>query len=1355
MNIRETHIPDDYRIPDKSPLAQLAASLTQEGQVGAAKDIKALSYFQEMEATGKDYNHEAHQRLKDDILKDYLTPTNFEQLAQENAEFHTRLQDMKDYVQNYLDNPQQAKQDMLINAQANVQERRDYVVELKERLKDPNELLWTPIPLENEDKSPADTTNDAGQVFDSNGRLKQHYIEPEFVRIAQDSLSNYEGLLTSVMTKIDDISKDNRPGWDAEYQQSMQKISQFLDAPDNRDNIGFAELPYLIGKHSISSGFRGTTQEKYSEIDVLIERLTPRIPSEENYRQDVDQTHNLVDPRFQEKAYALKIAAVNARNDLGFSSKDIDGFASVVSGLGSIMRGYGIDIIDDRYKQFLHNTGDHSTRTMITAAGLRDAMVKRFEHLHKHDEMSDSELETQKELAQDMTQYMVRKAALHDLGEFLNEVLGNNLTGKTRTEEKLLRQMRDELEDAIMDEYALPSIEKRLADGSFKEQMDKDSIQHFRHTAEEVLGLDISGDHYSKRYDQYDSKFFEMVFEEIERLNSQQDILAFGDIGKINDEGNWQNSGNKTRNDEVYTYNYVASKLFGHKIDSTDIGDQAAYEQQEHERTIQKQTYDTANATASELGVAKPHAPDITRKQDSPDTSLPLDEYHLQRDIDYGKSHFKQLTKQIKQAHATSDSKEEATSKQIHAEALLHAVAFETTYYLKKQARISDSLDEQKVRKASMKSVGQGIAAVSAELKEDDLQLAYLKEPEQIIGQQRYRLSDTKSSEALGGAFGSPEKPNQLVGVSSLIKNVSNIIDGAKGLVTDLVLKPINTIPQIALLKQNEQFSKEAYQSILKHLTATEIGADAAMASVGLAQGQTTGSDQDEAGFDTKSLSLLSPVITSTLQGPKDLKEAVEKSYGHILRKYAPDIAEAHHVPKEAIEALQKPLNIAHGDYERRPTDITTSGKLAEQIFDYFDVKYGQTDRDISDIDQNLVKQIHKAEAYHLRGLIDKEIIKAQDKSTLDVDPAENLRRQDKIELLADAKDSIENNPFFNNRAEHSNVIRFGMVAAFGAAYMASGSGDTLPVPFTDAEIDTSHTFLTLALAGLSTTLVELGQKITRDLPETHPIKRFIDDLPHFELKDDGGIDIVKGSSLKKSELADKTPEEIASHFGKTPGAAQQAIDTTLATVTTPVRALANRNTSNTLFGAQTTMSTVDSGGVISSSMKQADIDPVASTIKAASATTASLMFSQSTVQSMWINEIPKQLERGNDVSYETIQTNISENIKKDTHEWMLNLLTNLAKNTGPIGKAIDGSFDMAIKASGKLTQAIKETQSALGKTLESSDKTLSGFAQSVVKNTIDSPKPKEDKMDFQTRELQKRLASLEKSLTQNQGSQR
>ncbi len=1322
MNVLSAKIPDDYRIPKTSPLAQLAAYHASRGQTSATKDIIAYSYFQDKMAQGDEsFNQDAFKEIRDRVHKDYQTPTNFEGLAEKNDDFKARLEDLKGYVDDFNKNPEKSIKEMIPVALKTTQRKKDNIQDLIARLSEGTEKFWEPLSVE----------KDSAQ--------KTHYIEPEFVRMAQGSLSKYNQLLSAVTAQGKEIAKDKNPKWVEEYSQAMKDIGAFLQHPDERDDVGFAELPYSIGKHRSSSGFSGTTQEKYAEIDILVERLVPKMPSFEKYREDVDLTHNLVDPNYQEKAYGLKLSAINAKHNVGLSRDDIDMFGVTTAALGTIMRGYGIEEIDDRYKQYIHNTGDHSLRTVVTAASLRDSTVRRFVHLHENGMIDDEQLEAQKELAQETATFMAKKATLHDLGEFLNEVLGNNLKGRTQEEEKLLRKLRDQLEGKIIQDYGLPEIEHRLEKGAFAERWDAEKFAPYQRMSEDILGLKGNKDVApQENYDAFESKFHDTSFEIIERLNSQQDIISFRQVGKINEEGEWQNASNMGRADDRYTAQYALSKMVGHKFETIDDRDIADYNNEEYERRIKQKEHQTSSTTAESLGVPKQYSPDIDRQQDMPSTRVGLDDYLLKKDVNYAKSHFKQLADEIKEDHKALP-KDEAVKQQIHKEASLYALAFEVVHYTKKHARISDNLDDRKMEKAVVSSIAQGVDAMQADLKKEGLDLAYLQQANIRMGTKRYHLTEVSDSKALGGALGNPEKPDQLIGLNAPIKAVNDILKGVKNLAVELVYKPVNTVFQAPLLKQNEKMKESDYQHMLGMLTSAEIGGDVSLSAVGLAQKEGA-SGQDAMGdgtLDPKSFSLLSPLVTATLKSPRDFAEAIDKSYPHILHKYANQIADEYGVDREAIRMLKKPKHIETGDYEKKVTDVSESGRLAELMYRYHDEKYGGGDKDHDKIDEDIVKKIDKAEAFALRNLLQTEINKAIGRTDMDVDPAENVRRTEKMKLLRDTKKNIKSDAWFDTRAEHNMGIRFGMVAVFGGLYATSQSGVEIPLPFTDATINSSATFLNLMAAGTAAFAADVATKISTKLPESHPVKRWAEGLAHFVMGDDGSVEVIKGDSVRKGDMDGKTPEEISHHLQKKPSAGQQLLDAAVAMVVTPVRAVANRNTSSKLFGNQHSMTSIDAGGVIAGNAGKWGTDPLSAGIQTVGAATGLMLFSRSTVQTMWLNKMSDTLSKGKDISYETIKKQVAEeDIKSNMSEPVLNGLTFLAKNTGLIGKAIDKGMDQAVEGSAQASRAIYSAQTHVMRAAKRIDRAISHTVKEIV--TAAMPREKEIKGGFTSKEVER-----------------
>lgn len=1277
-----------------SPWAILTAYLADRGEKQKINQIQRYLYLKDQRDRGVLQGDEASlselSTLLEVMRKEYFIETDFRTYidgdkkdSPEARDFARHVGALVGYINNHIGSKKRHRE-MIIAARADIHVRRNETSRFKDEIdrhieevrsgNHPSQPLWPELTQE-----------------------EIQYLQTLFGNIARDSMNAHENRLAMAdsIGQAAARSKDPDREWLNEHRSALQRSVSFLETGNGREDLSLMDLPFLIGEHRGATSFRQSTTGYYESIDALISGLVLSMPSSEQYRPDVDVVHQLAAPEFRERAYAIKLSYINAKHRLGLSPRDVELYATAMAQLGAIMRGYGIDEIDDRFKQYLHNSGDHSLRTMVTVTSLRDANISRLRYMREKGIITEDELNAQVILAEAGTSFLIRKAALHDMGEYLHEVLGNNLKDKNQEEERILRGLRDRLEEYITEHHAIPRVLCRLKDGPFAENWESESLRS-NAAAQMRSILDMQQPATPPQFAPYlHNAFMDGCFDIIERLNSQQDIITLRMVGTINKEGTWQNAHNIGTSDIRYTAQYVWSKFSGHKFETIDPFELSRHDDEQRQLLVERFARKQQSQTAASTHSALEHDPAVTRLRPVPITSLPLDDYMLQRDINYEGSIFKKFVKQAIRDHLSDDNPEHIRMRQMQYEMLLHAIAYEAIHYTKKHARVTPGMDPQKVETAVRKTMVQGVAAARKELAAHGIELQYLQVPELELGRQRYRVGCVMANTVLGGILGDPQKQHQAIDLipTSLVGLIRDAGTSVAELANSL-RKPLNTAPQAMLLLHNDHISLKDFQRLLHTASTIEASGDINLALTGWLQKEATTAAADSGhwlNMDPKSIAIFNPLVTYLLESPARYAEAMEKCYGHILVEFGDRIAKKYGISEDALKLLKLRDHLGKGEFHKKPTDVTLSGPLAEKLYAYFKAQY-------SDEEVERSKNAETAERYMLRELCLKALNKAESRRATEISPAQAGVLADKVACLRETIKTIGVDHWFKNRASHNMAIRFGTITGLGAMMMQSGSGMDIDLRGFGT-INTSLLFGgNLMLAGMASFLSALSDNLPK-LPQSHSVRRVLEDLPHFELGGGNGIYISKRARSRTLGSADGDLQRIAAaslHLNEgAPGVFGQLRDCVIATMTTPFHLIATRHASSELFGNQNLVTTADTGAIMAGNAMAAFTgtkNPFSALAQGSSALATMLLFGRLNVVNMWMNKIVETIQQGKDPDYETIRMQVAEDLKQGASRPLLNLMQHLGRNT-----ALGGVL-----------------ASAADRTLYGADRTLSGLQRVV-----------------------------------------
>lgn len=1244
-------IPPGLETLPKETLEYLLAShLANDGEREHALRIKELYSLQTQQEKGQPFDADRLKHLETFFKNEFLIPTQIEKFwhtKNENAEakntsqtYHAQL--IK-YLENFESAPDAALEKAMQNTTDAARRRRQHANRLKQTIRD-GKTPWkeqgiTPFP-------------------------EYAYIEKNFPDIVQTSLSETQGLLNNVIRLANRISgkaHDPDPLLAQEYRASMKEIAAYLKAPDSRKDITFADLMHYIDEHRGSTEYRDSTTALYGAAEVLIAKTAHHIPSRERERTDVNTIHNCVDPDFLDLNYTTKLALLNDQHDFGLSQDDIELFGTVLSTIGTVMRGFGINEIDDRVKQYLHNSADHSLRVCILVSSTRDANIKKIEQEFKDGSISTQEKETLITLAKERAKIRIKQACTHDTGEYLGELLGNNLVGKTDKEESVLRSFRDKLEGHIMADIIPQEVETRLKSGPFKANwVNKDPKQLLSAFDDELAN------------DALASPFHDKIFEIFERLQTQHDIISQRAVGRINQEGALENATTASIRDLQYTLRYALSKISGRKFEDDSPDALAELGEKEYNRTRRQDAFNENCRTADELGLARPYRPDVTHPNGIDITPIKFDQFFDESDIIYDKSIFKPLAQKIIERHKNLSPKE-AKTEQFYDEMMLHALHDEVLHYVKKQARAPNldphkQLDDKKVEKAVRKMFAQGITLMQAHLKEEGLTLTHLKESDFILGKTSYPFASANADTFMGGIFKGPKKNKRIAPLTSVFKFSISAQDFVKKDVIAPAAKIVNTLNVQMARAENKYITADDFRLLMQMAATQESGGDLGFTATGLLEGlkDNPQTANDNSSIDGKVATIINPVLTYTLGKISHQIEGVEKCYGHILNLYHEEIAQKYGLDKNQMELILNRSNLKKGEYHKNPHDETLTADIAEQMFAYFKQQY------TSDTQENKDKSFEKAERYILREILEKEKRKQSSRLAQETSPPRQQVFQKRVQALKTAKAQIKNDRLFHLAGKHMMEIRFGFITGLGAAIATSTTGLSLG-QVSGVNVTTSTLLgLNLALGSLALYLSATGDKIKK-LPENATLKKFFNGLPYFEMRE-GNLHIIKGKTIRPKEEDFKNLKEaqaaLINNTGKkAPDIITQTADAVVAMPTTLIRKFSHAKTGGDILSNQGTFTTLDSGGIAYKAIGSGD--PLIGAAQSATAMTTRAFFMRLNILNMWLIEMKKELAKGGTPNPETIRMTVDEQLRENGCEHLINAMNNIGKSCAgtPVGK--------------------------------------------------------------------------------------
>jgi len=1258
--------PPLYKISSESPWKILEAYLAKRGDEKEIEDIHEYLRLKEARDQAPDAmlaqgDQERFEALKATMREFYFMEVDFRRYVDgdksesvEAKDFARRLGKLERYLTGIITHPE-AGLDKALTRTAEADARRaQLALSLRDKV-DGGERFWK---TENSEPRIAET----------------------FVTAVLSSLTSYHAIMTMAADTAERAVKKRGArgvqGWRDEYIEGLKRIQSFLAAPNEQEELSLIDLTYIIGEHRGATEFRGSTTGYYEGLDAFINGLIHTMPSQEKFRESVNVTHNCVDPVFTDIAYTTKLAFVNARHSLGLTRADVDFCGTALSTLSTIMRGYGIEAIDDRFKQYLHNTGDHSLRTCVTIASARDTKINRLKYIYdkkmKENPSAESRLrqecERQEEIANKEATRFAKEACLHDLGEFLNELLGNNLIGVTEDDESKLRRLRDQLENHVKSEFGLKEIPFRLGRNPYRWHS-RNKLSDYGAEAMDIMRIGnapkkgatgVADDDYD-----FDHKFYCLTFDVLERLNTNHDIITLRNVGKINREAYWQNAQNISHEDRRYTLQYALSKISGRKFKTTDKTDIAKYHHDEYERWFDEEEYNTQNATAEKYGGAKQYAPETTRPKELPTTSRPLDDYLSENDIIYEKSLFKEFSEVTKRDYEQL-SREQARARQLSNEAMLYEICYDIRHYAKKHARIDPLLDSIKVKSAVDKIVAQGVAAAQEDLRKSGIELQYLTPAKVAVGKKRYRVGTIDRTTFCGGFFGNPKKPHQLFKVPNEVAVAAGTVAYAIAeKVSGDAVKFLRTGPHLMMLALNETVTEKDWHNLLERISHMDAAGDALLFTAGVAQKGLVWPP------DLRSVALLNPLLEYGASAFKVEKEAVEKCYRHVLANFRGAIAEKYGISEEAMSYLNVRANHAVGDYRKLSSDVEESSAQAEAIYRYFSAQYDDRQKT-----PEINERFERAEKYMLDTLFEIQINNKNSDGKTSVSPAQIGSYEDKrLPAMRAARKKIGGNWIYNKTVDYVSEIRPLSIAAIGGLMATSHVGGNFVIPETHIALNTSLFFGgNLMLAGVASFAGSIQQRL-QSAPPTNGFKRFWESFPQFEVQNNE-LYIIKGVTYKKAEDADRqqATRALVRLSQEDPDAFGKIADIVAASFCALVKPFDNKG--GLLFTQQTTVASYDTAGTVGRNaaglLAGGLAHPGLAVLQSASSAIATVIFARAGVLNLYMAKIDQARAQQQDEKYPGPDfNNVKNKIRKELGEMACEPLVDAWHNTGRIIKKL------------------------------------------------------------------------------------
>lgn len=728
----------DHRIDPDSPEALLAAHLANKGLYDSIMDLKAFDYhrirYEQAVENGEEYpDYEIYEALRKKIIETYGARTDFQDFLQHDelpetseverrnrSDFRQRVENLKAYLDTKIKDPNERTK-ALQNAVEALSRRSKEAGSFSGKLEDILTGVLGDIKPVIESKMPG--------FSDTTFQELAEELVGKFKDFASHSISQTEALYDSAAEHGQSIL--NRPDkeiskkYDRSIRNALGSIREFIDNPNGRNRLSINDVMHFVNNHRRAISFAGSSADLIQTSEALVSGLIIEMREFEKYLYDIDKIHQLTDPEYLLKVFEVKLSYLNAKfSHLDFSSDDISFYAAVLADLSSVSRGYGNSSIDDRTKQYYHNTGDHSFTTIVTLMSLANSTSKEIEKAREKGKISETEYEQECNELKANVRFLTKMAIFHDLGEHFRELLGPNLKDETAAVESVLRRIRDIVEGTIAEDYALEHIRETFQkyNPDFQDEDGRKKVNDFVKRAKKVLThtSDIEGEE-----SLFDDPYYMALFDALERINTQTQLHALHDAGKIGKDGKWSHGGHIPEPQLRYAAGYFSRIFFGEPFrlisqDEVVIHQHAAaVREAESERVSARET----SATAGKTGVSRSR--NNGTLEGRPYTDRPYLDEIQERAVDFHTSIFKKLydykLSLLVQVANNTISFEQASSRMRIQERLLEQFLEEGIHKVTKGFRIHPDYKEEarKLEVAFRSKAAQGVALLRKKLERD------------------------------------------------------------------------------------------------------------------------------------------------------------------------------------------------------------------------------------------------------------------------------------------------------------------------------------------------------------------------------------------------------------------------------------------------------------------------------------------------------------------------------------------------------------------------------------------------------------------------------------------------------------
>lgn len=766
----------DHKIDPRSAEALLIAHLARQSDYESIMRLKEYDYhrtrYEEALAGGLDYHYaDRYEELRREVIETYGAGTDFQKylsganktellqniLPEEVDDYERKLKDFKERAEKLKDhvealtNNRQRKTEALRRAVKALRRRAEQAASFSNELEDVlaeirrkgeiEKVISSKMP---ELRSNLQTLEELAETLA--GRFKEYASKS-----ISETIALYESAASLGQYLLDHPHTADSEKYYEAMDKALSAVKVFLEDPTRRNRLSLNDVNHSVSNHRHATTYGESSASHYEKAEAIIAGLTVQMPDFETHLYRIDQIQNLADPEYLLKTFEFKLSYLNVKYKyLDFSSEEISFYAEVLADLSTVARGYGNPAIDDRSKQYYHNTGDHSFTTIVTLMTIANSSRKQIERVYKYGTISGPEYQQQCKELKIQFRFLSRLAILHDLGEHFKELLGPNLKDETAVVESVLRRIRDIVEGHITENYALEEIKKILQDHCV--QVPEDKLDEFVQKAKKIFGhiSDIPGEE-----NLFNNSYTVTLFDVFERLNTQTQLHAMHDTGKIGKDRKFRHGGHVHSEQVRYALGYFTRLLFGEPFRLITEDPSVIHEHSESQRRteVERRIARDAGATSRKTGAHRELITGDTLEA-RPYTDRDLEKEVQERNVDFKSSIFRKLYENVVSLYAeVANGKltyEEAVSRQSVLERVLGDVLEEGIHKVTKGIRIHPDYKAHatEVELAFRSKASQGIGLYKRKLERDgfkdlvDLLIRQSMESHLTLQQINYEVKD-------------------------------------------------------------------------------------------------------------------------------------------------------------------------------------------------------------------------------------------------------------------------------------------------------------------------------------------------------------------------------------------------------------------------------------------------------------------------------------------------------------------------------------------------------------------------------------------------------------------------------------